>query len=144
MIADLPPWARQMLGEARVGRLGTADASGRPLVLPVCFDLEGEALYSAVDAKPKRVPGPALRRVRNIEANPRVALVVDDYDEDWRRLRYVLVEGRARLLEAGLEFTRAVERLTAKYPQYAAMDLARTASLVIAIAAERALAWRAA
>lgn len=142
MIADLPPWARQMLGEARVGRLGTADAGGRPLVLPVCFDLDGEALYSAVDAKPKRVPGPALRRVRNIEANPRVALVVDDYDEDWRRLRYVLVEGRARLLAAGPEFARALERLTAKYPQYEAMALARTATLVIAIAPERAVAWR--
>lgn len=142
MIADLPAWAREMLGEARVGRLGTADASGRPLVLPVCFDLDGEALYSALDAKPKRVPPSALRRVRNIAANPRVALVVDDYDEDWLRLRYVLVEGRASLLGEGPRFTRALARLEVKYPQYRAMELARLATLVIAIDPERAVAWR--
>jgi len=73
------------------GRLATADRSGRPLVVPVCFVLEGSAIYSAIDAKPKRDPSRPLRRMRNVEENPQGSLVVDEYDEDWTRLRYVIV-----------------------------------------------------
>ncbi len=131
-----------MLRSARVGRLATADAAGRPLVVPICYAFTEGVLYSAIDAKPKRTAGPSLRRVRNIEANPHVSLVVDEYDEDWARLRYVIVEGRAGLLTGGEEFGRAVDLLRAKYPQYHAMGLDRAAGLVIAIAPERIVAWR--
>jgi PPOX class probable F420-dependent enzyme len=141
-MADLPAWAEEMLRSARVGRLATADAAGRPLVVPVCYAFDGETVYSAIDAKPKRATGRGLRRIRNIEENPHVSLVVDEYDEEWARLRYVIVEGQAALLTGGEVFGRAVDLLRAKYPQYRAMGLDRAAGLVIAIAPARFLCWR--
>jgi len=141
-MAALPAWADEMLRAARVGRLATADARGRPLVVPICYAFDGEAVDSAIDAKPKRTTGRGLRRIRNIEENPSVALVVDQYDEDWTRLSYVIVEGRAALLTGGEVFGRAVDLLRAKYPQYRAMGLDRDEGFVIAIAPTRFLAWR--
>jgi PPOX class probable F420-dependent enzyme len=141
-LADAPPWALALLREARVGRLATADARGRPLVVPVCFTVATDVLYSAIDAKPKRDPSRPLRRLRNIEVNPQVALVVDEYDEDWTRLRYVIVEGRATVLTGGAEVARAVDLLREKYPQYRAMGLSREAGTLIRIQAERLLPWR--
>jgi len=140
MSVEGPEWALGMLREGRVGRLGTADAAGRPLVVPVCYVFDGERCYSAVDAKPKRTR--RLRRLDNIEANPHVSLVVDRYDEDWASLAWVIVEGRAAVLRDGDEFRRAIELLTLKYPQYRAMGLAREASAVVAITPDRLLAWR--
>jgi PPOX class probable F420-dependent enzyme len=128
------------LREARVGRLATADAAGRPLVVPVCFVLDGEAVYSAVDDKPKRTR--ELRRLRNVAENPQASLVVDEWHEDWSRLRWVIVEGRADVLRTGGEFDHAIEALREKYPQYRAMDL-RTDGAVLRLRTGRVLAWRA-
>jgi PPOX class probable F420-dependent enzyme len=140
--AALPAWADEMLRAARVGRLATADAAGRPLVVPFCYAWDGEAVYSAIDAKPKRATGRGLKRIRNIEENPAISLVVDQYDEDWTRLRYVIVEGRAALLTGGEVFGRAVDLLREKYPQYRAMNLDRAGGLLIAIEPTRFLTWR--
>ena len=137
---DAPAWAIDFLREARVGRLATAGASGQPLVVPVCFVLEGGVVYSAVDAKPKRTRD--LRRLRNIAENPLVSLVADEWDEDWTRLRWVIVEGRADVLADGEEFGGAIDRLREKYPQYRAMGLSRDAGAVIRITVSRVLAWR--
>jgi PPOX class probable F420-dependent enzyme len=137
---NAPPWALAFLGEARIGRLATADARARPLVVPVCYVFDGERLYSAVDAKPKRTR--ALRRLKNIADNPRVALVVDHYDEDWETLRYVLVEGTADVLTRGPDFARAIDLLVEKYPQYRAMELDRAEGAVIRIAPDRIVAWQ--
>ena len=142
MSLGLPPWASALLRESRVARLGTADAAGRPLVVPVCYVFDGRACFSALDAKPKRVEAGALRRVRNIAANPRVSLVVDRWDEDWSKLLWVIVEGRAELLTAGVERAAAVDLLREKYAQYRALGLDREAAPVIRIMPERALAWR--
>ena len=131
-----------MLREGRVGRLGTVDPSGQPLVVPVCYAFDGRVCYSAIDTKPKRVAGRALARIRNIEANPRVSLTVDHYDEEWARLRYVIVQGHAALLSAGDELARGVDLLRDKYAQYRAMGLSRESGLVIRIEPERILAWR--
>jgi PPOX class probable F420-dependent enzyme len=131
-----------MLAAGRVGRLATADVAGQPMVVPVCFALVGERLYWAVDAKPKHTRN--LRRLRNIAENPRVSLVVDEWDEDWRRLRWVMVEGTAVEVTDAAERTRALEALVAKYPQYATMQLATVAHAVVAITPARVLAWRAA
>ena len=91
--------------ERRVGRLATADAEGTPSVVPVCYALVegdgGPTIVTPLDAKPKTVDWRGLRRVRNIEARPAVSFVVDDYNEDWTRLAWVLVRGRARLVEPG-------------------------------------------
>jgi len=140
VIPDAPAWAIEFLEVARVGRLATVDGSGRPLVVPVCYALDGGRIYSAVDAKPKRTR--ELRRLRNIAENPLVSLVVDEYDEDWTRLRYVIVEGHADVLTEGDEFSRAVDRLVAKYPQYRQLALSRDSGAVVRITVDRVLAWR--
>src|SRR5205807_5462388 len=138
----IPPDAGVMLAEARVGRLATADAKGRPHVIPVCFAFDGRHLYTAIDEKPKRAAPRRLRRVRNIEANPEVALVVDHYEEDWGRLRYVLVSGTARVIAEGREQARAIALLREKYPQYRGMRL--EGRPVIEISPRRVAAWAAA
>ncbi len=79
----------------RVGHLATADSRAIPHVVPVCFTISQGTLYITIDEKPKRLAGPALKRVRNIERNPMVAIVVDRYDEDWTRLGWVMLRGRA-------------------------------------------------
>jgi PPOX class probable F420-dependent enzyme len=140
-LADAPDWAIEFLRIARVGRLATADAAGRPLAVPVCYVLHGALAYSAVDAKPKRTRN--LRRLRNVAENPHVSLVVDDWHEDWGRLRWVILEGTGSVLERGSEFTRAIDALREKYPQYRAMNLSRESGAVIRIAPARILAWRA-
>lgn len=140
MSLDLPAAVADFLRDGRVGRLATADAAGRPLAVPVCYAVDGLRCYSAVDAKPKRTR--ALRRLRNIADNPRVALVVDHYEEDWSALRWVIVEGVADVLTGGPEFTRAIDLLVAKYPQYRTLGLDREAGTVIRITAERVLHWR--
>src|SRR5689334_22503829 len=130
-----------MLRDARVGRLATADSHARPLVVPVCFALVENAIYSAIDAKPKRDPSRPLRRVRNVLENAQASLVVDEYDEDWTRLRYVIVEGNAALLAAGDELTRAVDALTEKYPPYRALTLSRDAASMIRLSVDRVVPW---
>ncbi len=135
----LSPPQDQFLRSARSGHLATAEAKGRPHVIPVCYVFDGEVIYSVLDAKPKSTPLRQLRRVRNILANPQVSLVVDHYEEDWSLLRYVLVFGDAQLLEEGQEWTRAIAMLREKYPQYQAMDLA--ASPVIKITPARFAVW---
>lgn len=140
MTLEAPEWALEVLRDARVARLATADHAGRPLVVPVCYAFDGTLVYSAVDAKPKRTR--ALRRLRNIAENPHVSLCVDEYAEDWSRLRYVIVEGTADVLESGEEFARAVDLLTSKYPQYQALALPRTSGAMVRITPSRILCWR--
>jgi PPOX class probable F420-dependent enzyme len=113
--------AIERLRTARVGRLATVRPGGRPHVVPFVFvlvDAPDLRVYWAVDAKPKR--SRQLRRMANIEHDPSVELVVDEYDEDWDRLWWVRVAGDARILEPGPEHDTAVAALRAKYPQYAA------------------------
>ena len=113
------------VSSARVGRLATADARGRPAVVPVCFALtEDDRIVSAIDEKPQSASPDDLRRVRDIRATPAVALVVDHYHEDWDRLGWVQIRGTAVILEPGAHGHRdAKDALTAKYDQYATHDL---------------------
>lgn len=141
MNVDLPAFAAELLRESRVARLGTADRAGQPLVVPVCYVFDGRACFSAIDAKPKRVPARELRRVRNIAENPRVSLVVDRYDEEWSRLCWVIVQGRAEILTEGPERAGAVDLLRAKYAQYRALGLDRDTATVIRISLERTMFW---
>ena len=122
-MTNLSPAQDRFLRSARTGHLATADAKGRPLVVPVRFVFDGQAIYSVLDAKPKTTPLRQLRRVKNILANPQVSLVVDHYEEDWDKLQYILVSGDAELLESGEEWALAIAMLREKYPQYQAMDL---------------------
>jgi PPOX class probable F420-dependent enzyme len=113
-----PEAARERFAAARVARLATADAKGRPHLVPMVFVLAGETIYSAVDAKPKRTD--RLRRLANAAANPHVALLADHYDDaDWTALWWVRADGVARVLAPeDEEAVRAVDRLVARYAQY--------------------------
>jgi PPOX class probable F420-dependent enzyme len=107
---------RTRLSEARVGRLATVRPDGRPHVVVCCFAVQGDALYSAVDAKPKSTL--ALARLANVRAHPWASLLVDHYDEDWSALWWVRVDGPARVVDVDAERASAVALLAAKYEQY--------------------------
>jgi len=129
---------RGFLDQCRVGHLATADQKGVPHVIPVCYALGEGTLYITIDEKPKRRDVP-LKRVRNILANPQAAFVVDRYDEDWRRLGWVMLRGGAEILEEGPEYDAAQAMLRERYPQYRAMNLAGLP--VIALRIARATSW---
>ncbi|MBV9183583.1 MAG: TIGR03668 family PPOX class F420-dependent oxidoreductase [Acidobacteria bacterium] len=133
---------QRILKQARVARLATVDPKKRPHVVPVCFALVGKALYSAVDQKPKRVAPERLVRLQNIRAVSRVALLIDQYDEDWNQLWYVLIRGKANLLSNSSRQERglAIRRLRAKYPQYTPQMLADNAA-IIRIIPDRITSW---
>jgi PPOX class probable F420-dependent enzyme len=104
------------LTAARVARLATTDADGRPHLVPIVFALEGDTLYTAVDKKPKR--SKKLRRIENARARPDVTVLIDHYEGDWNHLWWIRLRGRARVLEAGKELEHALALLQEKYPQY--------------------------
>src|SRR3954447_22935416 len=108
--------ARARFGAARVARLATVDETGRPHLVPVTFDVDGDTVAFAIDHKPKRITN--LRRLRNIAANDRVCLLVDHYDDDWSQLWWVRADGRARIAEDGGGRGGALTRLAERYSQY--------------------------
>ncbi|HEY9481972.1 MAG TPA: TIGR03668 family PPOX class F420-dependent oxidoreductase [Micromonosporaceae bacterium] len=135
--------ARDRFAEARVARLATADADGRPHLVPIVFALSDDRLYSAIDLKPKAHAGPSarLRRLDNIHANPAVSVLVDDYTEDWGQLWWARADGTARVIAAtDVEAARAIRALADRYPQY--RD-APPPGPVIAIAVDRWSGWAA-
>jgi len=129
---------RRFLDAARVAHLATADAAGAPHVVPVCYAVDGATLYITIDEKPKRQDVP-LKRLRNIIANPAVAVSVDRWSEDWTRLAWIMLRGHAEILASGEEHDRAQSLLRDRYPQYRRMDLAPLP--VIALRIERATHW---
>jgi PPOX class probable F420-dependent enzyme len=106
------------LTAARVARLATIDPDGRPHLVPIVFALDAETLYSAVDRKPKR--SRTLRRIENARVRPEVTILVDHYEDDWSRLWWIRLRGRARVLDHGEERDRALALLAEKYPEYRA------------------------
>jgi PPOX class probable F420-dependent enzyme len=136
----LPRWAHELLETVRVGHLGLLDDDGRPRVLPVTFAVGGAHVWSAVDDKPKRVPGHRLARLRWLRDRPASTLTVDRYDEDWTRLAWVQLVGETRILELpGHE--DALGALAARYPQY--RERAPRGPL-LCLTPDRILHWRAA
>ena len=116
----------------RVGYLATADSRAIPHVVPVCFAISQGSVYITVDEKPKRRDVP-LKRVRNILENPQAAFIVDRWDEDWRRLGWVMLRGPAEILHDGPEHDRAQALLRLRYPQYRTMNLAELSVIVLRI-----------
>jgi PPOX class probable F420-dependent enzyme len=139
-VSVLPDDVRAFIADARLGRLATADGTGQPLVVPICYAWDGEALVSAIDAKPKRAGD--LKRVRNIRENPKVSVVIDHYDEDWRRLRWVIIQGLAEIITAGRDFSAGADLLLSKYPQYHGMGLSRDTGTMIKVRPGKVLQWR--
>ncbi len=109
---------RAFLEIQRVGHLATTDVAGQPHVVPVCYACDADAVYIALDAKPKRVGWQQLKRVRNLRTHPQVALVIDRYSEAWQQLAYLLIRSITELLPPKtVEQQHAVTLLRARYPQ---------------------------
>jgi PPOX class probable F420-dependent enzyme len=122
----MPIWtdhARQFLEARRVGHLATASATGDPHVVPVCYALDDRALYVVADLKAKRRPAHQLRRLENLQANPRATIVVDEYHDDWSRLAWVMVRGTTSLVGDPAAHAHALVLLRARYAPYRSMPL---------------------
>jgi PPOX class probable F420-dependent enzyme len=135
-----PAGARELVDSLEVARLATVEADGQPHVLPICFVVSGDTLYSIVDGKPKRNPL-SLARLRNIAANPRATVVADRYDRDWTRLAWAMLAGRASLIENDREYEGAVALLAAKYPQYRSARFTPAKNPLIGLRIERVRYW---
>jgi PPOX class probable F420-dependent enzyme len=133
-----PSLLREKVAGSRVAHLATTDPDGRPHLIPIVFALDGDTLYTAVDAKPKR--SRTLRRIENARERPEVTVLIDRYDEDWSRLWWVRLRGRARVLDEGEEAEHALALLVEKYEQY--RDAAPTTP-VLAIEVEEWRGWSA-
>jgi PPOX class probable F420-dependent enzyme len=133
----LPSWAAELLSNARVAHLGLLDDRGGPRVLPVTYALYDGTIWSAVDHKPKRVPGRGLARVRWLRRSPSAALTVDRYDDDWSRLAWVQVLGSVSVEPVRDDVLAALER---RYPAYRSQ---RPGGPLLRLEPERVLWWRA-
>jgi PPOX class probable F420-dependent enzyme len=129
----------QFLTRQRVAHLATADGRAIPHVVPVCFAIVAHTLYITIDEKPKRGSAFSLKRLRNIAENPAVAVVVDRYDENWTRLGWVMLRGRAEILSKGAEHDEAQALLRSRYPQLGLMQIAQYP--VIAVRIEQTTSW---
>jgi len=127
---------RRRVSSARVGRLATVRTDGTPHLVPICFAVVGDTVVSGVDDKPKKTV--KLQRLANVRANPAVSLLVDHYDEEWSRVWWVRVDGRARVVEGGPERDAAVTALRAKYEQYERVAIGGAA---LVIDADRWSGW---
>jgi len=132
---------RSYVGRQRIARLATVDEHNRPHVVPICFALDGDTLFTPIDEKMKSGDPARLRRLRNIAANPQVQVLFDTYDDgDWSALRYVQLRGRARVVLPGdWQHSRAIELLRGRYTQYGTMAL--ESRPIIAIAVEDVVGW---
>jgi PPOX class probable F420-dependent enzyme len=128
--------AMQRLGGSKVARFATADAQGRPHIVPIVFALDGSTLYFAVDAKPKKTTN--LKRLKNIATNPAVSVLVDHYENDWTKLWWVRADGTARVLTDRAKAERAIDLLVHKYEQH---RRERPAGPVVAIHLDRVTGW---
>ncbi|MGH7837839.1 MAG: TIGR03668 family PPOX class F420-dependent oxidoreductase [Candidatus Binataceae bacterium] len=139
-LADLA--VREFLRLARVAHLATADAGGAPHNVPLCFWFDDAArFYFVIDEKPKRVAGAGIKRMRNIAENPRVALVIDHYEEEWDFLAYVLIHGAAAVVDDPNEYLLALRNLRDKYPQYRTMALRPDKNPMVRIETGRVHVW---
>ncbi len=134
--------ALELVVNGRIAHLATADRDGRPHVVPICYAYESGYFYCVIDRKPKRDPL-NLKRLRNIRDNPRVALVIDRYDEDWNRLAFVLIHGLAEIVTDVDVWAVAIEHLRARYSGYQTMPLTFAENPVIRVAVQRYHFWTA-
>jgi PPOX class probable F420-dependent enzyme len=127
---------RRRINGAMVARLATVGRDGRPHIVPVTFALDHDTIYFAIDFKPKKTAD--LQRLRNIEANPSVSVLVDHYEEDWTKLWWVRADGKARIVIDGAVFEKGIALLTHRYAQYRSE---RPAGPVVSIAIDRMTGW---
>lgn len=141
MSLHIPESVQHFVHSHMVARLATASAEGQPHVIPFCYAFDGTSLYFIVDEKPKRQTGKPLKRIQNILANPQVAVVIDDYTDDWTQLAYVLITGQAAIVEQEEEHVRVLGLLRERYPQYRVMTLAFPHNAMVRIVPTKVMAW---
>jgi len=129
------------ISRKRVAHLATCDKDGVPTVVPVCHVFKDGIIYTPIDKKSKKVAPSKLKRVKNIIRNPNVALVMDEYHDDWDKLSYIIIVGKAKLLDHGEEHSNALKLLCNKYEQYRDMKLDTLGLPVIKIIPERVNSW---
>lgn len=138
-LEGLEPWARALLDEMPVAHLGLLDPDDRPRVLPITFAVVGDAVWSAVDHKPKSRPGENLARVEWLRERPEFTLTVDRYEDEWTRLAWVQLLGTATVVDvAGHD--EVITALMERYPQYRDRS---PAGPLLRLAVERAVCWSA-
>ena len=140
-MTEFTPEQVKYISRKRVAHLATCDREGIPTVLPVCHVFVDGIIYTPIDKKSKKVAPSKLKRVKNIIGNPNVSLVMDEYHDDWERLSYIIIIGKARLLDHGEEHSGALEMLCNKYEQYRDMKLNTLGLPVIKIIPEKVISW---
>lgn len=133
---------REFTESHRVAHLATADADGTPHVVPIVYALLDDEIYFVVDEKPKKTRR-GLRRLRNIAANPRAAVIIDAYHDDWNRLAYLLIEGTAAEVDQPERYAAVLDALRRRYPQYRSMELSFDRNPMVRIVPARRHFWRA-
>jgi PPOX class probable F420-dependent enzyme len=140
---NIDPSAEEVIERARVARLATANAQSRPHLVPVVFVYAGMRFLIPIDKKRKTVEPQKLRRLMNIRENPDVALLIDEYDEDWTKLTFVMIQGKASILnklhDGNTWLQQAYQKLTIKYPQYQKFGLEDTC---IMVEPKKAIFWQ--
>jgi PPOX class probable F420-dependent enzyme len=129
---------RRRVAASFVAHLATSGEDGRPHIVPICYALDNQSLYFAVDFKPKRTTD--LKRLRNIAAHPAVSILVDHYEDDWDKLWWVRMDGNARAVKDGYEVQKAVDLLALRYAQYRGRQIVGP---VVAVLIERMSGWSA-
>lgn len=139
------------MDRTRVARLATVDSKAKPFLVPVVFAFDGKYYYIPIDEKTKTSTAPdKLKRIKNIEINPFVALLIDEYDEDWSKLVFVMVQGRASILVSRRQeqqeennnnkiLETAHKLLSSKYPQYQKIGIGKAC---IMIYPQKAISWK--
>ena len=131
----------EILESGRVARMATVDKAGKPHIVPICYAFVSGLIYTPIDEKPKSVSVDSLGRIKNIRSNPYVSLIIDKYYEDWSRLYYLKITGRAELICRGEEYENALMSLCEKYSQYRDMDLLNFGLPLIKILPQRIVSW---
>lgn len=139
---ELSDEALRFLDRHAVGHLATASRDGEPHVVPLCYARLDRHIYFVCDEKPKRRGAKELKRLANLRENPRAALVVDDYDDDWTKLSYLLLHLEATIVSDAAEYDAALLVLRARYPQYVAMGLSSDRNPIVRLQPVSAHFWR--
>jgi PPOX class probable F420-dependent enzyme len=138
----IPPAVEEFVERARVARLATIDSKFKPHLVPVVFVFDGNHFFIPLDEKRKTAKPEKLKRIRNIQDNPNVALLIDEYSEDWTKLAFVMIQGKASIAgktQGNMQLQEAYKKLTAKYPQYQKIGLGK---VCIVIKPEKVTTWR--
>jgi PPOX class probable F420-dependent enzyme len=130
----------ELLARWPVARLATVDKSGQPHLVPIVFCRDGNALYSPVDGKRKKTG--QLKRLANLAANPKTSLLIDEYHQDWQKIWWLRLDGRADVYNPEADHEqRLTDLFTKKYPQYRQVPLTRGELVCLRFEWDRTISW---